>query len=70
MYIKLIFIHYFRSKKYLESFPENIIVLRKIDQLTKNFCMTYVMVKGAETHIQERVTKIVEQATEVNNQYF
>ena len=55
----------YRSQKYLASFPENTIVLRKIDELAQNFCRAYILVKGSESHIEDRTRKIVEQATEV-----
>ena len=61
----LLTLYFNRSQKYLASFPENEIVLNKINQLTNNFCSTYILVKGSEAHITERVCKIVEKATEV-----
>lgn len=56
-----------RSEKYLSSFPENTIVLLKINQLSNNFCDSYILVKGSESMIKDRVRKIVEKATEVKS---
>eukprot|EP01127_Copromyxa_protea_P002855 TRINITY_DN12788_c0_g1_i1.p1 TRINITY_DN12788_c0_g1~~TRINITY_DN12788_c0_g1_i1.p1 ORF type:complete len:503 (-),score=54.06 TRINITY_DN12788_c0_g1_i1:7-1491(-) len=50
--------------EYLRSFPENEIVLRKIDQNTEQFKQSYVLVKGFEDDAREKVSKLVETAIE------
>lgn len=51
--------------EYLRSFPENEIVLRKIDQHTEDFKQSYVLVQGFEDDAREKVSKLVEDAIEV-----
>jgi len=50
---------------FLSSFPEDELVLRKIDQYIDNFKETYIMVKGFENDAREKVEKLVEFATDV-----
>jgi len=56
---------YCRCIAFLSSFPEDEIVLRKIDQYIDNFKETYVVVKGFENDARVKVEKLVEFATDV-----
>ena len=50
---------------YLKSFPENEIVLKKIDSYIEDFKQSYVLVKGFEDDAQNKVAKLIENAVEV-----
>jgi hypothetical protein len=49
----------------LDSFPENEIVLQKIDETTGEFNKTYVIVKGFESHVVRKVQELYNYAVEV-----
>jgi hypothetical protein len=54
-----------RVKYFLDSFPENEIVLQKIDEMTGEFNQTYVIVKGFESHVVRKVQELYNYAVEV-----
>jgi hypothetical protein len=54
-----------RVKYFLDSFPENEIVLQKIDETTGEFNKTYVIVKGFESHVVRKVQELYNYAVEV-----
>lgn len=51
--------------KFLCKFPENTLVLKKIEEYISNFCNTYFIVKGFEHHARRKVEELVERAAEV-----
>lgn len=51
-------------KYFLDSFPENEIVLQKIDETTGEFNKTYVIVKGFESHVVRKVQELYNYAVE------
>jgi len=53
-----------RVKDYLDSFPENEIVLRKIDEMTGEFNQTYMIVKGFEMHVVKKVQELYNYSVE------
>jgi hypothetical protein len=50
------------SKVYLEAFPENEIVLRKIRQYCETFVSSYYVIKGFEHHAHDKVKGLVAKA--------
>lgn len=53
------------SMEYLRAFPENEIVLRKIDTYVEDFKESYILVKGFESDAREKVAMIVETSIEM-----
>ena len=51
-------------KRFLNSFPENELVLRKVKRKIDEFRSSYIMVKGYERHAVEKVRKIAQDALE------
>jgi len=51
--------------EYLSSFPENELVLRKIDAKIVEFQETYLLVKGFESELSTKVNHIVDNAAEM-----
>lgn len=49
----------------MQSFPENTLVLSKIDKNIATFKDTYVLVSGFESDLRMKISQIVENATEV-----
>ena len=54
-----------RIKKYLTLFPENKLVLVKIDGLIDQFCKTYILVKSFVDAAIDKISKIVDTAITV-----
>lgn len=52
------------SKIYLEAFPENEFVLRKIRQYCDTFVSTYYIVKGFEHHARDKVKALVQKSVD------
>eukprot|EP01125_Pyxidicula_operculata_P017104 TRINITY_DN5955_c0_g1_i1.p1 TRINITY_DN5955_c0_g1~~TRINITY_DN5955_c0_g1_i1.p1 ORF type:complete len:445 (+),score=42.31 TRINITY_DN5955_c0_g1_i1:11-1345(+) len=50
--------------QYLYQFPENTIVLRKVNEKIQEFLHTYVIVKGFEAHVRSKIAVIVDMAVE------
>ena len=57
--------NYNSCRKFLESFPENDLVLKKIEQYIRAFYKNYFIVKGFEHHSKKKVEELIERASDV-----
>ncbi len=55
----------YRVEEFLRSFPENEIVLQKIDETMEQFNNTYVIVKNFEAHVVRKVHDLFTYSLEV-----
>lgn len=51
----------------MRAFPENEIVLQKINEMTEEFNQTYVMIQGFEMHVVQKIEDLYNYAVEVLN---